>query len=66
MAWLPLLPQHTLILAGRDDPIAPHINARMLRLMIRRSRLHTFDDGHLFLISEAEGAGRVVDAFLRE
>jgi poly(3-hydroxyoctanoate) depolymerase len=66
MAWLPLLPQHTLILAGHDDPIAPHINARMLRLMIRRSRLHTFDDGHLFLVSQAEGAGRVVDAFLRE
>jgi poly(3-hydroxyalkanoate) depolymerase len=64
--WLPLLTQETLILAGRDDPIAPLANAHMLRLLIRRSRLQIYEDGHLFMISNAEAASRAVDAFLRE
>jgi pimeloyl-ACP methyl ester carboxylesterase len=65
MMWLPLLPQRTLILAGRDDPIVPMINAQMMRLLIQRSQLHVFNDGHLFMISNAEAASRVVDEFLR-
>ena len=62
--WLPLLPQPTLIMAGDDDPIIPLINAQLLAKLIRNSRLHVFHDGHLFLISNAEEAGRIVRDFL--
>jgi len=65
MIWLPLLPQETLIMAGHDDPIVPLINAEMMKFLIPRSRLHVFDDGHLFMLSQAEAASQVVDEFLR-
>ncbi|MFM0289223.1 poly(3-hydroxyalkanoate) depolymerase [Paraburkholderia megapolitana] len=64
LPWLPLLQQRTLILAGNDDPIIPLANARLLNRLIPRSRLHVFDDGHLFLISDALEAGRIVREFL--
>ena len=62
--WLPLLRQQTLILAGDDDPVIPLVNAQIMARLIRRSRLHVFHDGHLFLISEAAEAGRIVREFL--
>jgi poly(3-hydroxyoctanoate) depolymerase len=64
LPWLPLLRQPTLILAGDDDPIVPLINARAMARLIRKSRLHVFADGHLFLISSAVAAGRIVRDFL--
>jgi poly(3-hydroxyalkanoate) depolymerase len=64
--WLPLLRQQTLILAGDDDPVIPLVNAQIMARLIRRSRLHVFHDGHLFLISEAAEAGRIVREFLLE
>jgi poly(3-hydroxyalkanoate) depolymerase len=63
--WLPLLPQRTLVMAGRDDPTIPLTNARLMARLIRGSRLHVYDDGHLFLVSHPEAAGRVVDEFLQ-
>ena len=65
-AWLPLLPQRTLIIAGSDDPIVPVINAQWMGLLIRHSRVHIVDDGHLFIISNASGVGQVIDQFLSE
>ncbi len=53
-------------MAGRDDPIVPLANARLLRLLIKRSRLEIYDDGHLFMISSAEAVSQTVEAFLRE
>jgi poly(3-hydroxyalkanoate) depolymerase len=64
--WLRLLRQPTLILAGDDDPVIPLINARLLAKCIRNSRLHVFEDGHLFLVSAAAEAGRIVREFLAE
>jgi pimeloyl-ACP methyl ester carboxylesterase len=64
--WLRLLRQPTLILAGDDDPVIPLINARLLAKCIRNSRLHVFEDGHLFLVSAAAEAGRNVREFLAE
>src|SRR5207244_5693391 len=49
--WLPLLPLRTLVMAGRDDPVVPLINARFMARLPRRGRLHVYDDGHLFLVS---------------
>jgi poly(3-hydroxyalkanoate) depolymerase len=62
--WLPLLPQRTLVMAGRDDPVIPLINARLMTWLLRRGRLHVYDDGHLFLVSQPAAAARVVSQFL--
>jgi poly(3-hydroxyoctanoate) depolymerase len=62
--WLPLLAQPTLVMAGDDDPVIPLVNAKLMAGLIRNSRLHVFHDGHLFLISNATEAGRVVRDFL--
>lgn len=64
MPWLPLLRQPTLVMAGDDDPVIPVANARILAGLIRNSRLHVFNDGHLFLISSAQEAAAVVGDFL--
>jgi pimeloyl-ACP methyl ester carboxylesterase len=63
--WLPLLPQRTLIIAGNDDPVIPLANARLMAALIRDSRLHVFDDGHLFVLSQpGETTARVLREFL--
>jgi poly(3-hydroxyalkanoate) depolymerase len=64
--WLRSLRQPTLVLAGRDDPIVPLVNARILALMIRDARLHIVDDGHLFLLSRATELAPVIRRFLAE
>lgn len=70
MAWtslpfLPLIRQRTLILAGRDDPIIPIVNARILRAGLPHARLMVYDDGHLGLITQADDLGPIVSDFLR-
>jgi poly(3-hydroxyalkanoate) depolymerase len=62
--FLPTLRQRTLILAGDDDPIIPLANARLMRLLIPRSRLHVYHGGHLGLVTEAAELAPVVDGFL--
>ncbi len=62
--FLPWLRQPTLILAGNDDPLIPLVNARLMRRLIRDSRLHVYQGGHLGLITEAAGLAPMVDGFL--
>jgi glutaryl-CoA dehydrogenase len=62
--FLPLLRQRTLIVSGDDDPLIPLANARLMKLLIPKSRLHVFHGGHLGLITEAAELAPVVDAFL--
>ena len=64
LPFLPLLRQPTLILAGDDDPIIPVANARLMRRLIRDSRLHVYHGGHLALVTEASELAPVVDGFL--
>ena len=64
LPWLHRLHQHTLILAGTDDPIVPLLNARILKYLIPRSQLAVFDDGHLFLTTSAPKVAPVVKQFL--
>lgn len=61
---LPLVRQPTLILAGRDDPIIPLVNARILRLLLPDATLHVYDDGHLGLVTAADELGPLVSGFL--
>jgi poly(3-hydroxyoctanoate) depolymerase len=62
--WLHGLRQPTLILTGRDDPIVPCINGRIMSWLIPNSRLHIFDDGHLGLVTSADELAPVVRRFL--
>ena len=64
---LPLLPfvrQPALILAGTDDPIIPLVNARIMRRLLPDATLHTYADGHLGLVTQAQELAPVVTEFL--
>jgi pimeloyl-ACP methyl ester carboxylesterase len=55
-----------LILAGDDDPIVPLVNARLLNLLIPRSRLQVIKGaGHLLLVTRTDDAVRHINNFLR-
>jgi poly(3-hydroxyalkanoate) depolymerase len=62
--WLHALRQPTLILTGRDDPIVPCVNGRILAYLIPNSRLYIFDDGHLGLVTSTEELAPIVRKFL--
>jgi poly(3-hydroxyalkanoate) depolymerase len=65
MHWLMMLPQRTLVISGKDDPLAPPINGHILSFLIPRARLHLVDDGHLFLVTSAATVAPMVMEFLR-
>ena len=57
----------TLILAGDTDHIVPLSNAKMLKFMIKGSRLHVFEGaGHLFLISRRDESVAIMREFFEE
>jgi pimeloyl-ACP methyl ester carboxylesterase len=64
LPWLPMLRQRTLVMAGTDDPIIRPINARLMARLLPRSTLKFFDDGHLFVLSDARQASAAVSDFL--
>ena len=64
--WLHRLRLPTLILSGRDDPIVPAINGRIMACLIPNSTLHVFNDGHLGLVTSAAELAPIVRAFLRK
>ena len=66
LPWLHRLEQPTLVLSGRDDPIVPSINARILARLIPDSRLEYFDCGHMFMITRADQVVESLDRFLLE
>jgi pimeloyl-ACP methyl ester carboxylesterase len=63
-AWLRLLSQPTLVMAGTDDPIVPVANGRILAKLIPDARLVTIDDGHLFLVTSAGESAEIIADFL--
>jgi poly(3-hydroxyalkanoate) depolymerase len=65
LRWLFLLRQRTLVLSGKDDPLVPAMNGRILAFMIPRAQLRLFDDGHLFLITSSDKVAPLVRKFLR-
>jgi poly(3-hydroxyalkanoate) depolymerase len=64
LPFLPLLRQPTLIVAGRDDPLIPLVNARLMHRLIPHSVLHVHEGGHLALVTEAGLLAPVVERFL--
>lgn len=69
MGWsslpvLPLITQPVLVLAGRDDPIVPLVNARIMTRLLPDATLHIYDDGHLGLVTTSDELAPVVADFL--
>ena len=62
---LPFIRQPTLILAGRDDPIIPPVNARIMHRLLPHAELHVYDDGHLGLVTSAAELAPRIARFLR-
>ena len=53
-----------LVLTGEGDRLAPRRNATILARSIPGARLRVLPGGHLFLLQQAEVAGRTITAFL--
>jgi poly(3-hydroxyoctanoate) depolymerase len=65
LPWLWAISHPTLIIAGDDDPVTPHVNHRVMSALIRRARLHTVKGGgHLALLESAHQVGPVITSFL--
>ncbi|HME23693.1 MAG TPA: poly(3-hydroxyalkanoate) depolymerase [Acetobacteraceae bacterium] len=64
LPWLRSIRQPTLVLMGRDDPIVPPVNGRILASMIPHARLHVLPCGHLFLLSRTSESVGLIAEFL--
>lgn len=64
LPWLHRIRQPTLVMAGRDDPLIPLINARILARLIPNAELEVYDCGHLFLLTRLDQVVPRLDAFL--
>jgi poly(3-hydroxyalkanoate) depolymerase len=66
LPWLSSLKQPTLIIAGRDDPIVPLVNARVMARIMRNARLEIIEDGHLFMVTRPAETAAIIEKFLAE
>jgi poly(3-hydroxyalkanoate) depolymerase len=66
LLWLASLRQPTLVLMGRDDPLVPPVNGRILARLIPNARLQFIDDGHLFMVTRPVETAKTIEGFLRE
>jgi hypothetical protein len=66
LPWLWSLPQQTLVLMGRDDPIVPPINGHILAGLIPNAELRMIDDGHLFIVTRPVETAALIEAFLAD
>jgi poly(3-hydroxyalkanoate) depolymerase len=64
LPWLWTLRQPTLILMGRDDPLVPVTNGRILAHLIPNAQLEIIDDGHLFMVTQPQETARRIEKFL--
>jgi poly(3-hydroxyalkanoate) depolymerase len=64
LPWLWTIRQPTLILMGRDDPLVPMVNGRILARLIPNSRLEIIDDGHLFMVTRPGETAHRIEKFL--
>jgi hypothetical protein len=66
LPWLWSLPQPTLVLIGRDDPLIPSINGHILTGLIPNAELRIIDDGHLFIVTRPAETAGIIEAFLAD
>jgi pimeloyl-ACP methyl ester carboxylesterase len=53
-----------LVLVGRDDPLVPPVNGRILARLIPNARLQMIDDGPLFMVTRPVETAKAIEAFL--
>jgi pimeloyl-ACP methyl ester carboxylesterase len=63
---LPLIRQRTLIIAGRDDPIVPMANARIMARLLPHASVYTHAGGHVDLITNAAELAPTIEGFRDE
>ena len=63
---LPLIRQRTLIIAGRDDPIVPMANARVMARLLPHAAMYAHEGGHVDLITNAADLAPVIESFRDE
>ena len=66
LPWLWSLPQPTLVLMGRHDPLVPPINGHVLAGLIPNAELQMIDDGHLFIVTRPVETAAEIEAFLAD
>jgi hypothetical protein len=66
LPWLWSLPQQTLVLMGRDDPLVPPVNGHILAGLIPNAELRMIDDGHLFIVTRPAETAALIEAFLTD
>jgi poly(3-hydroxyalkanoate) depolymerase len=66
LPWLWSLPQPTLVLMGRDDPLVPPMNGHILAGLIPNAELRMIDDGHLFIMTQPAETAALIEAFLAD
>jgi poly(3-hydroxyalkanoate) depolymerase len=66
LPWLHRLQQPTLVIAGKDDPIVPPVNGRLIANRIPNARFELVACGHLFILTLAPEIAAMVDGFLSE
>jgi pimeloyl-ACP methyl ester carboxylesterase len=49
---------------GRNDPLVPPVNGRILARLIPNARLQMIDDGHLFMVTRPIETAMTIEAFL--
>ncbi|MBL6751424.1 MAG: alpha/beta fold hydrolase [Nevskia sp.] len=64
LPWIRSIRHPTLVLHGKDDPIVPAINARIMKTLLRNAELQLVDDGHLLLVAQAAESARRIREFL--
>lgn len=64
--WLHKLQQPTLVLSGKDDPLIPEINQRILARQIPNARIHHVDCGHLLFITQLDEVTDLMDEFFSD
>ena len=60
---LPLIRQRTLIIAGRDDPVVPVANAKIMARLLPHATVHLHAGGHVDLITNAAELAPVIESF---
>ena len=64
LPWLHELQQRALVIAGKDDPIVPPINGKLIASRIPNARFELVDCGHLFVLTLAGEIAEMIDDFL--
>jgi pimeloyl-ACP methyl ester carboxylesterase len=60
---LPLIRQRTLIIAGRDDPVVPVANAKIMARLMPHATVHMHAGGHVDLTTNAAELAPVIESF---